>query len=115
MAASGAPAMALDAEVFFADERDQTADATRVESLKALRTALLAAPAAASREDFCRLFARAQRVLELEDNDLAIALQISRPTVGRWARAEAAPHPVGRKPVLEYLATRAARALRLYT
>lgn len=59
-----------------------------------------------SRENFRAAFAASVEVLGLSDLDIARVLQISRPTVGRWTRGEAAPHPVGRKPILEYLLKR---------
>lgn len=53
-----------------------------------------------SREAFCNVWAEARQILELSDLELAKIFQISLPTVGRWARGEAAPHPVGRNPIL---------------
>lgn len=55
------------------------------------------------RNSFCSQFASAQKQLNLSDRDLAKIFQISLPTVGRWARGEAAPHPIGREPVLRAL------------
>lgn len=55
------------------------------------------------RENFCVAFRTAQDALNLSDLDLAKMFEISRPTVGRWARGEACVHPVGRKPILEHL------------
>lgn len=59
-----------------------------------------------NREEFCEVFDLTQRTLGLSDLDIARTFQISRPTVGRWIRGETAPHPVGRKPILEYLLKR---------
>ncbi len=42
-------------------------------------------------------------MLELEDGELADILKVSRPTVSRWARGEAAPHRLGRMPALQVL------------
>lgn len=55
------------------------------------------------RETFCRLFERGQRYLQLTDLEIAKALQISRPTVNRWVTGVAAVHPIGRKPILNWL------------
>lgn len=52
---------------------------------------------------FCAAFSASQQALNLSDLDLAKMFEISRPTVGRWARDEACVHPVGRKPILEHL------------
>jgi hypothetical protein len=91
-------------------DEEEGHERARVASLTALQ-AELKAGGALSREDFSRLFARAQRVLELDDVAVARALQIARPTVGRWARGESAPHPLGRKPALSWLAKQAAHKL----
>jgi hypothetical protein len=55
----------------------------------------------APREEFTRVFALSQKVLELDDSALARMFRVSRPTVGRWARGESAPHPIGRRPVFD--------------
>lgn len=64
-----------------------------------------------SRTEFCQAFSQAQQALGYSDLTLAKMLQVSLPTVGRWARGEAAPHPIGRKPVLEALARHLERSL----
>lgn len=64
-----------------------------------------------SRSEFCQAFAQAQLALGYSDVILAKIFQISRPTVGRWARGETAPHPIGRKPILEALARHLERSL----
>jgi DNA-binding transcriptional regulator YiaG len=76
--------------------------------LKQLKEATSDSP----RAQFAELFAKAQRVLELDDAELARAFKISRPTVGRWARGESAPHPLGRKPVFDVLGRYAMAKLR---
>ena len=90
-----------------ADEQHELA---RVASLTSLIAALKAG-GERSREEFGALFARAQRVLELDDVEVARALHLSRPTVGRWARGESAPHALGRKPALAWLARQATHKL----
>ncbi len=86
---------------------------SRIEELRNLLLVLRAAAADGSRDQFCHAFAEARRVLELEDRELAETFQMSRPTVGRWARGESAPHQVGRKPMLDALARRAQAKLRI--
>ena len=57
-----------------------------------------------TREQFCSAFENALQVLQGDDiSDVYVDryLQVSRPTIGRWARGEAAPHPIGRKPILK--------------
>lgn len=97
------------------DDDDATyakADETRTLALKAVQKELRQAGVDGSRDTFSRAFANAMHVLELNDLDVAQAFQISRPTVGRWIRGEAAPHAVGRKPILEALARRVATKLK---
>lgn len=56
-----------------------------------------------TRKEFCTAFGKALEALEGDDiSDVYVAryLQVSKPTIGRWARGEAAPHPIGRKPIL---------------
>ena len=59
-------------------------------------------------ERFAHLVSYAQMLLEIDDSDLARRLKVSRPTVGRWKRAETAPHPIGRSAVAKELALLAA-------
>ncbi|MDP2345304.1 MAG: hypothetical protein Q8O67_30450 [Deltaproteobacteria bacterium] len=89
---------------------EETQELARVASLTSL-IAALKAPGERTREQFSALFAKAQRVFELDDIEVARALHISRPTVGRWARGESAPHTLGRKPALLWLARQGAHKL----
>jgi hypothetical protein len=52
---------------------------------------------------FATLFQYAQSLLELDDRELSAELQVSRPTIGRWARGESAPHPLGQRAVMQTL------------
>ncbi len=52
------------------------------------------------REVFCAAFSASVRALDLNETEVAKIFEISRPTVVRWIRGDAAPHPVGRKPIL---------------
>lgn len=53
--------------------------------------------------DFGGLVKAAQRVLELDDGDMARMLKVSRPTIGRWIRGTSQPHPLGRGAIFEAL------------
>lgn len=76
----------------------------RVDVLETLADDLRAFPESASRVEFTHQFKVAQLILELTDEELAQLFQISRPTVGRWRNGDAAPHPIGWKPVFHSLA-----------
>jgi len=58
------------------------------------------------RDEFCRKFKDLVDKVGMSDEDLSRELQISLPTIVRWKRAEAAPHPVGREPVIKFLEQR---------
>jgi len=87
----------------------------RVKTLRQLVAVLRGFPVEAERAEFSRLFDRAQSVLEVDDTELSRTLRVSRPTIGRWARGDSAPHPIGRGPVLLSLAELAKMKLKLYT
>lgn len=87
----------------------------RVMTLERLVEALRDFPFEADRAEFSRLFDRAQSVLEVDDTELARTLRVSRPTIGRWARGDSAPHPIGRGAVLLSLAEFAEAKLKHYT
>jgi DNA-binding transcriptional regulator YiaG len=89
----------------------------REQDLSNLIDALEKYPARADRLDrtwFADLIKSAQKVLELEDDELADRLGVSRPTIGRWVRGETAPHPIGRPGVLRVLAKWANEKLRFH-
>jgi len=90
-------------------------DVVRANSLRSLVAALKAFTEEDTREQFTELFARATRVLEVDDLSLARALRVSRPTISRWAAGKSAPHPLGRKPVFELLIRQAQSRLRRLT
>jgi len=75
----------------------------RVSALRDLIAALRGFKRDSDRATFTKLFCEAITVLELDDLELARELKVSRPTIGRWARGESAPHPLGRGPVLATL------------
>ena len=87
----------------------------RVMTLQHLIETLRGFPFEANRAEFSRLFDRAQLALEIDDTELARALRVSRPTIGRWARGDSAPHPIGRKPALMSLAELAEAKLKHHT
>ena len=56
------------------------------------------------RTEFCRLFNQATLLgFDFDDEKLARLFQVSKPTVARWARGEAAAHLVDRQPILTVL------------
>lgn len=85
----------------------------RKESLELLMAKLQRFAPASDRNEFSRLFKDATVLLELEDAELAGMFKVSRPTIGRWARAESAPHPLGREPVFKSLMRVAQSKLRI--
>ena len=97
------PLLSADASPLF-EEHFLKHEQLRVKTLTELVRVLQALPANAERSEFSRIFDRAKSVLEIDDIDLARRLMVSRPTIGRWARGDSAPHPLGRKPVLQSLA-----------
>jgi hypothetical protein len=86
-----------------------TLEQARIQDLESLIAGLQNFSFEAERSEFSRLFDRAQRDLEL-----ARMLRVSRPTIGRWAWGESAPHPLGRKPVFVMLAKVAQAKLRVH-
>lgn len=76
---------------------------TRSGTLAALIDILGRFPEDSTQKDFSGLFAFTQVVLELDDVELARMFRVSRPTIGRWARGDSAPHPLGRKAVFDSL------------
>lgn len=56
-----------------------------------------------TREQFCTELAQQANRLDLDDVQLARLFQVSRPPIGRWLAGVAAPHPVGRSPILAAL------------
>jgi hypothetical protein len=75
----------------------------RIAELDALIAELKGAPNDGSRAEFAAVFDKARRTLEASDLELSILFQVSRPTIGRWARGEAAPHRLGRRPLFDDL------------
>ena len=55
------------------------------------------------KELFSSFFSDVVNALEMPDEELATLFKVSRPTIGRWKRGEAAPHALGRTPVFESL------------
>jgi len=94
---------------------DVFSDHERVMTLQHLVETLRGFPFEAKRAECSRLFVRAQLALEVDDTELARALRVSRPTIGRWARGDSAPHPIGRRPALMSLAELAEAKLKHHT
>ena len=82
---------------------------SRAKVLERIIAQLESFPPDDDRDAFVSVFKDAKAVLELGDLELANALRVSRPTIGRWERGESAPHPLARRPVFMTLA-RIARA-----
>jgi hypothetical protein len=101
----------LDAEEF-SEVRSQH-DQMRMATLNALIKRLRSIPE--DSKEFSRLFAHSLSVLEVDDATLARMFRVSRPTIGRWARGDSAPHPIGRKPVFDQLINLARLKLKYYT
>lgn len=76
---------------------------TRLETLAAMIDLFRQFPKDSTQKQFSNLFAWGQLVLELDDVELAQMFRVSRPTIGRWARGDSAPHPIGRKAVFDSL------------
>lgn len=55
----------------------------------------------------------AQKLLELDDAEMARTLNVSRPTINRWIRDVSSPHPVTRKAICDTLVKRARSRIRL--
>jgi hypothetical protein len=73
------------------------------------------APVDGSREGFGALFDKAQRTLEVSDLELSLLFEVSRPTISRWSRGEAAPHRLGKRPLFDDLMKLARKRLRQIT
>ncbi len=101
-----AAALALCVDVFDDIVRVNSPRATVLERLI---DELESFPADDDREAFVHVFSDAKSVLELTDLELAKALRVARPTIGRWERGECAPHRLARRPIFMALA-RMARA-----
>lgn len=95
---------ALRRSSYLSDQLMSEHEAQRVRTLQELGQSLRRFPRDAEASAFSSLLHDAQLVLELSDVDLARMLGVSRPTIGRWARGDSAPHPLGRGPVFEVLA-----------
>ena len=67
-----------------------------------------------SRGEFAELFREAQSILEVTDDDLAEYIRVSRPTIGRWASGETAPHPIGMPGIFKAMADLGKRKLKTY-
>lgn len=64
---------------------------------------------------FAELFGLATEMLHVDDLQLARVFKVSRPTIGRWARGESAPHPLGRGPVFQILLKMAETEIRRHS
>jgi hypothetical protein len=91
-------------------------EGVRVPALEELAKQLnaYANQAQVGRPEFAQLFAESIRTLEAPDDEVAVRLQVSRPTVGRWARGETVPHGIARNAVLRELSRWSAEKQKSY-
>lgn len=61
---------------------------------------------------FRAVFAEAQGVLEMSDQEIADQLSVSRPTVNRWKNGKNLPHPAMRKHILNWIVERVAMRIK---
>lgn len=85
-----------------------------VPALEELISKLDAAGAADGELQFGGLVKAAQKLLELDDAEMALTLKVSRPTINRWIHDKTSPHPVTRKAMCDSLAKRARSRIRLF-
>jgi hypothetical protein len=93
---------------------DHQEERARVRVLEGLTVALNGFDATEDDAAFSNLFSQAQVILEIDDLLLARLMQTSRPTIGRWARGQTAPHPLARAAVFRVLAGIVAARLKLH-
>ncbi len=87
--------------------------AQMVPALEELVSKLEAAAASEAELDFGGLVKAAQQLLELDDTDMARALNVSRPTIGRWIRGVSSPHPLTRQAICGALVKKARGKIKL--
>jgi ParB-like chromosome segregation protein Spo0J len=63
---------------------------------------------------FHEILRACQRILELTDQQIADALHVSRPTVNRWINRKNLPQSLMRKPIFGWIASQAARKLKIH-
>lgn len=96
-------ALAQDVFRFDVAEVVQSRKAVLTEVVHALDAVLANSELVADKHQFGGFFDRVVTLLELSDDELASLMLVSRPTVGRWKRGDAAPHPLARASVFEAL------------
>jgi hypothetical protein len=74
---------------------------------------LLKASTSEAPHDFASLVIVAKQALLLDDLEMSRLLKVSRPTVGRWIRAESRPHELVRRAICDVLAKSARVRLKL--
>jgi DNA-binding transcriptional regulator YiaG len=85
-----------------------------VPALEELIAKLKTAATSEAELEFGGLMNAAQQLLELDDTDMARALNISRPTIGRWIRGVSAPHPLTRSVICGALIKKARSKINLF-
>jgi len=74
----------------------------RIESYRSLQAELEAVDLDDA-SAFSRVFASAHLLLEMTNRDMATALGVSHPSIGRWVNGTAAPHPVMRRAIARWI------------
>ena len=85
----------------------EAARAKMADALEELVSKMADASSTEADVDFGGLVKAAQRLLELDDGDMARMLKVSRPTIGRWIRGVSQPHPLGRGAIFDALSGQA--------
>lgn len=91
-------------------------DEVRAQLVPALQELIAKLDAAAATDadiEFGALIKAAKLLLELDDGDMAQALNVSRPTIGRWIRDVSSPHVLTRKAICGALVARARGKIKL--
>lgn len=97
------------------EESFQELETSRAMALKLIAAALRDFPMDAERSKFSSLFQRSQKVLEMDDTELSALLNVARPTIGRWAHGNSAPHPIMREAVFKKLSRHAEIKLKYHS
>lgn len=63
--------------------------------------------------DFGGLIRVSQRLLEIDDSEMARILKVSRPTIGRWVRGDATPHHLTQRSIKAELIKKVTEKLKI--
>jgi len=107
--------IAMSAVLQRVEESFHELETSRATALRLIAAALRDFPMDAERSRFSSLFQRSQKVLEMDDTELSALLHVARPTIGRWARGDSAPHPIMREAVFNTLSRHAEIKLKYHS